>query len=290
VTSGLATAPLPRRLASLVRIEHTVFALPFAYVGAFLSVDAWPGLANMVWITVAMVGARTLAMAVNRLVDAEIDARNPRTATRELPSGTLSRAQVLLLCGLALAVFLLAVFQLDPIVRWLWPIPVAMFVVYPYLKRLTWLCHAWLGACLGLAPVGAWLAVTGTAPWEAWAIGGGVLLWVAGFDLFYSLFDLEHDRAEGLHSWAVRFGERGVFVGARAFHAGAVVLFAAAGIGLDVSFLYWLGVVATAALLAYEHSLVRPGDLRRLDAAFFTMNGVISVVFFVFVALDALVA
>ena len=290
MTSGLATAPLPRRLASLVRIEHTVFALPFAYVGAFLSVDAWPGLANMVWITVAMVGARTLAMSVNRLVDAEIDARNPRTAARELPSGALSRLQVLLLCGLALAVFLLAVFQLDPVVRWLWPVPVAMFVIYPYLKRATWLCHVWLGACLGLAPVGAWLAVTGTAPWEAWAIGGGVLLWVAGFDLFYSLFDLDHDRTEGLHSWAVRFGERGVFIGARAFHTGAVLLFAAAGIGLDVSLLYWLGVVATAALLVYEHSLVRPGDLRRLDAAFFTMNGVISVVFFVFVALDVLVA
>jgi 4-hydroxybenzoate polyprenyltransferase len=290
VTSGLASVPLPRRLASLVRIEHTVFALPFAYVGAFLSVDAWPGAANMVWITVAMVGARTLAMSLNRLVDAEIDSRNPRTAMRELPSGSLSRSQVLGLCGLALAVFLLAVFQLEPVVRWLWPIPVAMFVIYPYLKRVTWLCHVWLGACLGLAPVGAWLAVTGTAPWEAWAIGGGVLLWVAGFDLFYSLFDLEHDRAEGLHSWAVRFGERGVFAGARVFHVGSVLLFAAAGLGLEVSFLYWLGVVATAALLVYEHSLVRPGDLGRLDAAFFTMNGVISVVFFVFVALDVLVA
>lgn len=290
MTTGVASVPLPRRLASLVRIEHTVFALPFAYVGAFLSVDAWPGLANMVWITVAMVGARTLAMSVNRLVDAEIDARNPRTAQRELPAGALSRAQVLGLCGLALAVFLFAAFQLDPIVRWLWPIPVAMFVVYPYLKRVTWLCHVWLGACLGLAPVGAWLAVTGTAPWEAWAIGGAVLLWVAGFDLFYSLFDLDHDRAEGLHSWATRFGERGVFVGARAFHAGTVLLLAAAGLGLDVSVFYWLGVAATAGLLVYEHSLVRPGDLRRLDAAFFTMNGVISVVFFAFVALDVLVA
>jgi 4-hydroxybenzoate polyprenyltransferase len=290
MTTGVASVPLPRRLASLVRIEHTVFALPFAYVGAFLSVDAWPGLANMVWITVAMVGARTLAMSVNRLVDAEIDARNPRTAQRELPAGVLSRAQVLGLCALALAVFLIAVFQLDPIVRWLWPIPVALFVIYPYLKRLTWLCHVWLGACLGLAPLGAWLAVTGTAPWEAWAIGSAVLLWVAGFDLFYSLFDLGHDRAEGLHSWATRFSERGVFLGARVFHAGTVVLLAAAGVGLDVSFLYWLGVVATAALLVYEHSLVRPGDLRRLDAAFFTMNGVISVVFFAFVALDVLVA
>ncbi len=290
MTTGAAAAPLPRRLASLVRIEHTVFALPFAYVGAFLSLDAWPGLANMVWVTVAMVGARTLAMSINRLVDAELDARNPRTATRELPSGALTRAQVLGLCLLSLVVFLVAVFQLDPVVRWLWPIPVAMFVIYPYLKRVTWLCHLWLGACLGLAPLGAWLAMTGTAPWEAWAIGAAVALWVAGFDLFYSLFDLDHDRAEGLHSWAVRFGERGVFIGARVLHAGTVALLALAGLGLDVSLFYWLGVVATTALLAYEHSIVRPGDLRRLDAAFFTLNGVISVVFFVFVALDVLVA
>jgi len=290
VTTGATAAPLPRRLASLVRIEHTVFALPFAYVGAFLSLDAWPGRTNMVWVTVAMVGARTLAMSINRLVDAELDARNPRTATRELPSGALSRAQVLGLCLLSLVVFLVAVFQLDPVVRWLWPIPVVMFVIYPYLKRVTWLCHLWLGACLGLAPLGAWLAMTGTAPWEVWAIGAAVALWVAGFDLFYSLFDLDHDRAEGLHSWAVRFGERGVFIGARVLHSGTVALLALVGLGLDVSLFYWLGVVATAALLAYEHSIVRPGDLRRLDAAFFTLNGVISVVFFVFVALDVLVA
>jgi 4-hydroxybenzoate polyprenyltransferase len=284
------TAPLPLRLASLVRIEHTVFALPFAFVGAFLAADAWPGLANMVWVTVAMVGARTLAMALNRLVDAELDARNPRTATRELPSGALSRTQVLGLSLTALLVFLVAVFQLDPVVRWLWPVPVAMFAIYPYLKRVTWLCHLWLGACLGLAPVGAWLAIAGTAPWEAWAIGCAVLLWVAGFDLFYSLFDLDHDRAEGLHSWAVRFGERGVFAGARVFHTGTVLLLAVAGAGLDVSLFYWLGVAATAGLLVYEHSIVRPGDLRRLNAAFFTLNGVISVVYFVFVALDVLVA
>ncbi len=284
-----AVAPLPRRLASLVRIEHTVFALPFAYVGAFLAVGGWPGLGDMAWVTIAMVGARTLAMALNRLIDAELDARNPRTSGRELPSGSLTRAQVLVLCGAAFAVYLVAVFQLDPIVRWLWPIPVVMFVIYPYLKRFTWVCHLWLGACLGLAPVGAWLAVSGTAPWEAWALGAAVLCWVAGFDLFYSLYDLEHDRREGLHSWATRFGEHGTFAGARAFHALTVAFLALAGAGLEVGFSYWLGVVSVAALLAYEHSLVRPGDLRRLDAAFFTVNGVISLVFFGFVALDVLV-
>jgi 4-hydroxybenzoate polyprenyltransferase len=283
-----AVAPLPRRLASLVRIEHTVFALPFAYVGAFLAADAWPGLAETFWVTVAMIGARTLAMALNRLVDAELDARNPRTALRELPSGALTQLQVIALSALALAVFLVAVLQLDPVVRWLWPIPVALFFVYPYLKRFTWLCHLWLGACLGLAPIGAWLAVSGSAPWEAWAIGVAVLLWVAGFDLFYSLYDLEHDRLEGLHSWAVRFGEPGVFTGARVFHAGTVVLIALAGFGLGTGAFYWLGALVVAVLLAYEHAIVRPGDLRRLDAAFFTVNGVISVVFFVFVALDVL--
>ena len=285
---NVAAAPLPRRLASLVRIEHTVFALPFAYVGAFLAVDGWPGLEDMLWITVAMVGARTLAMALNRLVDAELDARNPRTASRELPSGVLTRAQVLVLCLVAFATYLFAVFQLDPIVRLLWPVPVAMFVVYPYLKRFTWLCHLWLGACLGLAPVGAWLAIAGSAPWEAWALGAAVLFWVAGFDLFYSLYDLDHDRREGLHSWAVRFGERGVFTGARVFHSLTLLFLALAGIGLEDGVFYWLGVAAVAILLGYEHSIVRPGDLRRLNAAFFTVNGVMSVVFFAFVAVDVL--
>ena len=279
---------LPRRFASLVKLEHTVFALPFAYVGMLLALGDAPSAADWLWVTLAMVGARTLAMGLNRLIDAEVDARNPRTAGRELPAGALSRAQVLGLCAVALALFLVAVFQLDPLVRWLWPVPVVLFVVYPYLKRLTWLCHLWLGASLGLAPVGAWAAVTGGLPWQAWALGGAVALWVAGFDLFYSLFDLEYDRAEGLHSWAVRFGERGVFAGARLLHVGTVALLALAGLGLDVGLAYWLGVAAVALLLGYEHALVRPGDLRRLDAAFFTVNGVISVVFLGFVLADVL--
>jgi 4-hydroxybenzoate polyprenyltransferase len=281
-----SAAVLPRRFASLVKIEHTVFALPFAYIGALLSVNEVPSGHDLLWITVAMVGARSLAMGINRVVDAEIDARNPRTATRELPAGLLSRAQVVLFCAVAFAVYLLACFQLDPIVRWLWPIPLVGFVVYPYLKRFTWLSHLWLGVVDGLAPVGGWVAVTGELPWEAWALGAAVAVWIAGFDLFYSLFDRDIDLAQGLHSMAARFGVRGGFWGARLLHALTLALLVAVGLGLDVGLFYWLGVVAVGALLAYEHSLVRPNDLRRLDAAFFTVNGVISVVFFLFVLAD----
>jgi 4-hydroxybenzoate polyprenyltransferase len=278
----------PRLFASLVKVEHTVFALPFAYVGALLAVEGVPSAADLLWITVAMVGARSLAMGLNRLIDAELDARNPRTAGRELPSGRLTPGQVVVFCLASLAVFLVAVWQLDPLVRWLWPIPVAGFVVYPYLKRFTWLSHLWLGAVDGLAPVGAWVAITGELPWQAWALGAAVACWVAGFDLFYSLLDLTIDRQHGLHSWATRWGVDGVFRGARALHSATVAFLLLAGLGLDVGLFYWLGVAAVAALLVYEHSLVRPDDLRRLDAAFFTVNGVISLVFFAFVLLDVL--
>ena len=277
-----------RLFARLIKVEHTIFALPFAYVGAFLSIDAVPSAHDLLWITVAMAGARALAMALNRLIDAGIDARNPRTASRELPSGALTTTKVVAFCLGSLVVFLIAVWQLNPVVRWLWPIPVAAFVIYPYLKRFTWLCHLWLGAVDGLAPVGGWVAITGKLPWEAWALGGAVATWVAGFDIFYSLFDVEIDRAQGLHSWAVRFGERGAFLGARLMHIATVLFLIAAGLGLDVDAFYWAGVAAVGGLLAWEHSLIRPGDLRRLDAAFFTMNGVISVAFFGFVLADVL--
>jgi 4-hydroxybenzoate polyprenyltransferase len=278
---------VPRRFASLVKIEHTIFALPFAYIGALLCRNAIPSAHDLVWITIAMIGARSLAMSINRLVDAEIDARNPRTATREIPSGVLSRAQVVTFCALALALYLLACFQLDPIVRWLAPIPIVGFVVYPYLKRFTWLSHFWLGAVDGLAPVGAWVAITGRLPWEAWALGAAVAAWIAGFDLFYSLFDRDVDLEQGLHSVSARFGVRGAFQGARLLHVATVALLVAVGLGLELGWLYWLGVAAVGVLLAYEHSLIRPGDLRRLDAAFFTVNGVISVVFFAFVLAEA---
>jgi 4-hydroxybenzoate polyprenyltransferase len=278
----------PRLFASLVKVEHTIFALPFAYIGAFLAVDGIPRAHDLLWITVAMVGARSLAMALNRLIDAGIDARNPRTAGRELPRGALSPWQVVAFALASLAVFLVAVYQLAPLVRWLWPIPVAAFVVYPYLKRWSWMSHVWLGAVDGLAPLGAWAAITNNLPWEAWALGGAVAFWIAGFDLLYALFDLDVDRAQGLHSLPARFGVEAAFLGARACHVATVALLLAAGLGLPVGPLYWIGVGAVAALLLYEHSLVSPGDRSRLDMAFFTMNGVISVTFFAFVLVEVL--
>ena len=272
-----------------MKVEHTVFALPFAYVGAFLAVDGVPSAYDLLWITVAMVGARSLAMGLNRLIDASIDARNPRTAGRELPAGQLTEPQVAIFCLVSLAVFLLAVWQLDPIVRWLWPIPVAGFVIYPYLKRFTWLSHLWLGAVDGLAPVGAWVAITGELPLEAWlarrsrrVLGG---------------------RLRPLLRAARRGGRppRGAALGRDEVRRARRLLGRAAparrdgraadrhGLGCSTS-ARSTGSASSAspALLVYEHSIVRPGDLRRLDTAFFTMNGIISVTFFAFVIVDSL--
>ena len=278
----------PKLFASLVKFEHTIFALPFAYVGAFLAVDGVPSAHDLVWITIAMVGARSLAMALNRLIDAGIDARNPRTAGRELPRGALVSWQVVAFSVGSLGAFLVAVYQLAPIVHYLWPVPVVAFVVYPYLKRATWLCHLWLGAVDGLAPIGAWAAIENEIPWQAWLLGGAVALWIAGFDVLYALFDLDVDRDQGLHSIPARFGVAAAFHVSRAFHAATVALLVGVGLGLSVGVFYWLGVAGVGLVLAYEHSLVSPKDWRRLDTAFFAMNGVISVGFFAFVLADVL--
>jgi 4-hydroxybenzoate polyprenyltransferase len=279
----------PKLFASLVKIEHTLFALPFAYVGAFLAVDGVPTAHDFVWISVAMVGARSLAMALNRLIDAGIDARNPRTAGRELPAGALVPWHVVAFSAVSLAVFLVAVYQLAPIVRWLWPIPVVAFALYPYLKRWTWLSHAWLGLVDGLAPIGAWAAITNELPWQAWLLGGAVAAWIAGFDVLYALFDIEIDREQGLRSVPARFGVVAAFVVSRTLHVATVACLVGAGLGLAVGTFYWLGVAAVAGLLLYEHLLVSPRDWRRLDTAFFTMNGVISLTFFALVLVEVLV-
>jgi 4-hydroxybenzoate polyprenyltransferase len=280
------------RLAALVKLEHTLFALPFAYVGVLLAnrpAKEFPRWEDLLWITLAMIGARSLAMGINRVVDREIDARNPRTAERELPSGRLELRQVALFCLASLVLLVLAAFRLAPVVRYLWPIPVAAFAVYPYLKRATWLCHFWLGATIGLAPLAAWLAVGRSLSLAPFALWIGVACWVTGFDLLYGLFDLEVDREQGLHSFAVRFGVPATFWAARSLHLVTVVALAVAGSAGGAGIFWGLGAAVVATLLCYEHLIVSPGDLRRLNAAFFTINGVIALVFLSFAVVDSLV-
>ena len=283
-----ATPVYARRLVSLVKLEHTVFALPYAYAGAILAAGQVPDAQLLAWITVAMVGARSLAMALNRLIDAGIDARNPRTARRELPAGLLTPVQVGAFAAASLAVFLVAVWQLPPVTHVLWPIPVLGFVIYPYLKRFTWLCHPFLGAVDGLAPVGGWIAVTGTVEWQPFLLGGAVALWIGGFDIIYATMDLEIDRREGLHSIPRRFGVGTALLITRIAHAGSVALLIWLGINLGLGPLYWLGLAVVAVLLAYENSIVSEDDLSRVDMAFLQMNGVIAMVFLAGVLADAL--
>jgi 4-hydroxybenzoate polyprenyltransferase len=284
-----ATPVYARRFVSLVKLEHTVFALPYAYAGAVLAENEIPSLQRLLWITVAMVGARSLAMSLNRLIDAGIDAQNPRTARRELPAGLLSPLQVAVFAVASLAIFLIAVWQLPSITHVLWPIPVAGFVIYPYLKRVTWTCHVFLGAVDGLAPVGGWVAVTGTVDWQPFLLGGAVALWIAGFDIIYATMDLEVDRRQGLHSIPRRFGVAAALLTPRIFHAGSVALLVWLGIALSLGPFYWLGLAVVAGLLAYENSIVSADDLSRVDMAFLQMNGVIAIVFLAGVLADALV-
>jgi len=284
-----ATPVYARRFVSLVKLEHTVFALPYAYAGAVLAENEIPSLQRLLWITVAMVGARSLAMSLNRLIDAGIDAQNPRTARRELPAGLLSPRQVAGFAVASLAIFLIAVWQLPSITHVLWPIPVAGFVIYPYLKRVTWTCHVFLGVVDGLAPVGGWVAVTGTVDWQPFLLGGAVALWIAGFDIIYATMDLEVDRRQGLHSIPRRFGVAAALLTTRIFHAGSVALLVWLGIALSLGPFYWLGLAVVAGLLAYENSIVSADDLSRVDMAFLQMNGVIAIVFLAGVLADALV-
>jgi 4-hydroxybenzoate polyprenyltransferase len=226
-------------------------------------------------------------MALNRLIDAAIDARNPRTARREIPAGLLSRSNVIAFAIASLIVFLVAVWQLAPITRWLWPIPVAGFVIYPYLKRFTWLCHPFLGVVDGLAPVGGWVAVTNHVDPTSFLLGGAVALWIGGFDIIYATMDLDIDRAQGLHSIPRRFGIATALRITRVFHLLSVILLVWLGIALGLGPLYYLGVAVVAALLAYENSIVSADDLSRVDMAFLTMNGVIALVFLAGVLADA---
>jgi 4-hydroxybenzoate polyprenyltransferase len=270
----------------MIKFEHSLFALPFAYFGAFLSEKKVPDMITLLWITVAMVGARSFAMALNRIIDIEIDLRNPRTADRALPKGLLSVPKAVFFSVISLGVFLFAVYNLSPICRYLWPIVVIPFVVYPYTKRFTWLSHFVLGLCLGLAPVGAWIAITNTISFSPFLIGAAVLLWVAGFDILYAIQDIDFDLQHKLYSIPARFGIKASLVITRLLHLISIALLAWLGSRLNLGLFYFIGILVTAFLLAYENSLIKPNDLSRLNVAFFTVNGIISVIMFLFVAID----
>jgi 4-hydroxybenzoate polyprenyltransferase len=278
--AGLGLVPA---LLGLVRFSHTIFALPFALAAAVLARMEVPRAGVLGWIALAMVGARSLAMALNRLIDADIDARNPRTASRELPSGRLAVGQVVGFCVVSLAVLLVAVSQL-PTETWvLWPVPVAAFVLYPLAKRLTWLCHVALGLTIGIAPMGAWLAVTGDLSPAPIMLGLAVAAWIAGFDVIYALLDVDFDRANDVHSVPARFGEARALWVTRGLHATAVALLVGAGVAAGAGTLYMVGVALCGAVLLVENVIVRPGDTRRVQVAFAQSNGLLALVFLVFV-------
>jgi 4-hydroxybenzoate polyprenyltransferase len=272
----------------MIKWEHSIFALPFALTGAVLAAGGWPRLAVLGWILVCMVSARSAAMAFNRLVDAKLDAANPRTAMRAIPAGQLSEGFVAVFTAVAVAVFLFAAAMLNRLTLELAPVALAVVLGYSYMKRLTRWSHLMLGLALGIAPSAAWIAVRGSYDARALLLTAIVVLWVGGFDVLYACQDFEYDRRVGLFSVPAAFGLEGAFWIARGMHLGVVALifvllhvFALGPIALA-------GMCVVTVLLAYEHAIVRPNDLSRMNAAFFTLNGIISVVFFVAVAGDVL--
>lgn len=272
----------------MIKVEHSIFALPFAMVGMIYAADGFPGWRIFLLIVVAMVGARSAAMAFNRLVDHHLDALNPRTSQRELVTGVISRSKAWAFFAVSVLVFLGASALLNPLAFALAPVALVVLLGYSYTKRFTWFCHLFVGLSLGIAPVGAWVAVRGTldvAPFW-WLIA--VTFWTAGFDILYALQDEEFDRGHGLHSLVVRLGRGWAIFVSRVFHVLTVFALVVAGIAVGGRIPYLLGVVFVAGLLMVEQSLVAPDDLSRLDAAFFAVNGWVSVGFFVFALADVM--
>jgi len=277
-----------KTVLEMVKIEHTIFALPFAFMGAFLAVRGFPRLAQIGWILLAMAGARSAAMAFNRLVDFSFDSRNPRTANRALPTKQLSREFVIAFVVGSSAVFVFAASQLNRLSLELSPLALGIIFVYSYAKRFTWLTHIFLGISLACAPVGAWIALRGSLSPAPLILGLAVALWVAGFDIIYSCQDLEFDKGEQLFSVPKRFGVRAALWISAVLHLIMLII---------VGFLFWreglgtisfVGLAIVGLLLAYEHSLVRPTDMSRVNTAFFTINGWISILLFVTTMIDLL--
>lgn len=278
----------------MIKFEHTIFALPFALISALLAAHS-AGLAHSLptahmwlWILAAMVGARSAAMAFNRIVDARFDAQNPRTAARAIPAGVLTTAQVAAFTAGAVALFELAAYELNPLCFLLSPLALAAILGYSYTKRFTALSHLALGASIGIAPVGAWIAVTGRIEPIPLILGASVTLWIGGFDIIYALQDLEFDRSAGLRSLPVRIGAARALAVSRAMHALLLGCLAAVGFLAGLHWIYYAGMVIVALLIAYEHTLVSPDDLSRVNLAFFTLNGWVSICLLGFVALDRL--
>ena len=273
-----------RTTLEMIKFEHSVFALPFALTGALLAAryagPGWPQWRQIAWIVVAMVGARSAAMTMNRIADLEYDRRNPRTAGRPLVTGVLTLRFAWTFTLLASAVLVLAAWQLNRLAFLLSPVALAALFTYSYTKRFTTYSHLVLGFCLGIAPAAAWIAITGALDWRIVVLCAAVTLWVAGFDVLYALQDVEFDRRAGLHSIPEKFGVPRALAAARAMHAAVVVLLAWLAWSFHLAWPAWAGVAAVGALLVYEQSLVAPDDLSRLDAAFFTTNGFISILFF----------
>jgi 4-hydroxybenzoate polyprenyltransferase len=270
----------------MIKFEHTLFALPFAYIGALLTERQLPTLQNFFWITVAMIGARTAAMSLNRIIDRHIDAANPRTSGRALPRGLLSLSEVWLYTALSLILLALAAYQLSPLAFQLSPLVVFALTFYSYTKRFTWLCHLFLGATLGLAPLGAWVAIADRLDVAPVVLGLGVTFWVAGFDIIYASDDYDFDRRAGIYSIPARFGIRKALVIARLLHVLAAAAFLVLGRLLGLGLFYWLGVGGAVILLFWQHRLISPADLSRTGLAFFSLNGTLSVVMLLFTLLE----
>jgi 4-hydroxybenzoate polyprenyltransferase len=271
-----------------IKWEHTIFALPFAYLGAVLASGGLPQLSTLLWITLAMVGARTAAMSFNRAIDARYDAANPRTAMRPIPAGQLSVRATVIMAVLSLLLLVIAAAMLNPLCLLLAPIALAALAGYSYTKRFTWLCHLVLGFTDGIAPAGGWLAVSPTFTLPMVLLACAVAVWIAGFDMIYACQDVAFDRANGLHSAPARFGIPTALRLSSALHILMILLLIGLGVSLGLGWLYYLGVAATAGLLIYEHRLITPSDMSRIDVAFFTVNSYIAGVLFLFTLADAL--
>ena len=266
----------------MIKIAHSVFALPFAFTGAILAASGLPSLWQVAWITVAMVGARSGAMGMNRIIDARIDARNPRTMNREIPAGKISTRDAAIFSVLSFAVFALAAYNLNRLCFILSPIAIVVMVVYSFTKRFTWFSHVVLGLALSGAPLGAWIAVRGGIDITIIPLAAAVVFWLAGFDILYALQDIEFDHAHGLHSMPKSFGIRRSLILSRIFHFLTWVFLVLTGHLFGLGMPYWIGMTVVGVLLLYEHSLVKADDLSRLDMAFFNMNGYISLTVFIF--------